>query len=31
MPAIDMPMGEPEVEIRRPEFCEGEIVPSVYT
>ena len=27
MPAIDMPMAEPEVEIRRPEYCEGEIVP----
>ena len=23
MPAIDMPMAEPEVEIRRPEYCEG--------
>ena len=27
MPAIDMPMAEPKVEIRRPEYCEGEIVP----
>ena len=27
MPAIDMPMAEREVEIRRPEYCEGEIVP----
>ena len=27
MPAIDMPMVEPEVEISRPEYCEGEIVP----
>ena len=27
MPAIDMLMAEPEVEIRRPEYCEGEIVP----
>ena len=27
MPAIDMPMAELEVEIRRPEQCEGEIVP----
>ena len=26
IPAIDMPMVEPEVEIRRPEYCEGEIV-----
>ena len=23
MPAIDMPMAEPEVEIRRPEYCDG--------
>ena len=22
MPAIDMPMAEPEVEIRRPEYCD---------
>ena len=27
MPAIDMPMAVPEVEIRRPEYCEGEIEP----
>ena len=27
MLAIDMRMAEPEVEIRRPEYCEGEIVP----
>ena len=27
MPAIDMPMAELEVEIRRLECCEGEIVP----
>ena len=27
MPAIDMPMAEPGVEIRRLEYCEGEIVP----
>ena len=24
MPAIDMPMAEPEVEIMRPEYCEGD-------
>ena len=27
MPAIDIPMAESEVEIRRPECCEGKTVP----